>query len=91
MAGPVGELEDALRILNDGSVVDGALLDVSLRSEMVFPIAEELRLRQLRFLFTTGYEKTSIAPEFHDVPLWEKPIDIAAVIRRLAGLIGSHP
>ncbi|MGY8709671.1 response regulator [Bradyrhizobium sp. 18BD] len=90
VAGPVGELEDALRILNDGSIVDGAVLDVNIRSEMVFPVAQELRARRVPFVFTTGYDKVSIAPGFHDVPLWEKPIDIAAMIRGLAGLIGSH-
>lgn len=90
VAGPVGELEDALRILNDGSVVDGAVLDVNIRSEMVFPVAQELKARQLPFVFTTGYDKVSVAPEFHDVLLWEKPIDIAAMVRGLAGLIGPR-
>ncbi|WP_228747540.1 response regulator [Bradyrhizobium sp. BR 10289] len=89
VAGPVGELEDALRILDDGLIVDGAVLDVNIRSEMVFPIARELRARRVPFVFTTGYEKVSIAPEFHDVPFWEKPIEIAAMIRGLAGLIGQ--
>ena len=90
VAGPVGEVEDALRILHDGSVVDGAVLDVNLRNEMVFPIAQELRARHVPFVFTTGYDPISIAPEFQDVLLWEKPIDIAAMIRGLGGLIGPR-
>jgi len=90
IAGPVGELEDAQRILSDGSIVDGAVLDVNIRSEMVFPIAQELRARHVPFLFTTGYDKVSIAPEFRDVTLWEKPIDIAAMIRGLVRQIGSR-
>ena len=90
VAGPVGEVEDALRILHDGSVLDGAVLDVNLRSEMVFPIAQELRARHVPFVFTTGYDPVSIAPEFRDVLLWEKPSDIAAMIRGLCGLIGPR-
>ena len=90
VAGPVGEVEDALRILHDGSVIDGAVLDVNLRSEMVFPIAQELRARHVPFVFTTGYDPVSIAPQFQDVLLWEKPIDIAAMIRGLGGLIGPR-
>ncbi|WP_092295492.1 response regulator [Bradyrhizobium sp. Ghvi] len=90
VAGPVGEIEDALRILHDGSVLDGAVLDVNLRNEMVFPIAQELRTRHVPFVFTTGYDPVSIAPEFQDVLLWEKPIDIAAMIRGLGGLIGPR-
>ncbi|MDA9434010.1 response regulator [Bradyrhizobium sp. CCBAU 51627] len=90
VAGPVGEVEDALRILHDGSVLDGAVLDVNLRSEMVFPIAQELRARHVPFVFTTGYDPVSIAPEFQDVLLWEKPIDVAAMIRGLGRLIGPR-
>nr|WP_249146052.1 response regulator [Bradyrhizobium diazoefficiens] len=89
VTGPVGELDDVLPILNAGGVLNGAVLDVNLRSEMVFPIAHELRARQVPFVFTTGYDKASIAPEFHDVMLWEKPIDIAAMIRGLSGLIAA--
>jgi len=91
VAGPVGDVGDALRILYDGSVLDGAVLDVNLRSEMVFPIAQELRARQVPFVFTTGYDPVSIAPEFQDVLRWEKPIDVAAMIRGLGGLIGPRP
>ncbi|MBR0789116.1 hypothetical protein JQ631_08555 [Bradyrhizobium manausense] len=39
---------------------------------------------------TTGYDRIGITPEFQDVPLWEKPIDVAAMIRELAGLIGPR-
>ncbi|MBW7960868.1 response regulator [Bradyrhizobium sp. BR 10261] len=90
VAGPVGEVEDALRILHDGSMIDGAVLDVNLRSETIYPIAQELRTRHVPFVFTTGYDPVSIAPQFQDVTLWEKPIDIASMIRGLGGLIGSH-
>ncbi|MBR1166817.1 response regulator [Bradyrhizobium liaoningense] len=91
IAGPVGHLEDALKILHDGSVLDAAVLDVNIRSEMIFPIARELRARNVPFLFTTGYDKITLGPEFQDVPLLEKPIDLAAMARKLAGLIAAHP
>jgi CheY-like chemotaxis protein len=90
VAGPVGDMEDALRILHDGSIVDAAVLDVNIRNEMIFPIAQELRARHVPFVFTTGYDRIGITPEFQDVPLWEKPIDVAAMIRELAGLIGPR-
>ncbi|UWU89931.1 response regulator [Bradyrhizobium sp. CB1015] len=91
IAGPVGHLEDALKILHDGSVLDAAVLDVNIRSEMIFPIARELRARNVPFLFTTGYDKITLGPEFQDVPLLEKPIDLAAMARKLAGLITQPP
>ncbi|UWU80866.1 response regulator [Bradyrhizobium huanghuaihaiense] len=89
IAGPVSELDEAIPIINDGGILDGAVLDVNIHSEMVFPVAQELKARQVPFVFTTGYDKVSIAPQFHDVMLWEKPIDIAAMVRGLAGLIGK--
>ncbi|MCA1414121.1 response regulator [Bradyrhizobium sp. NBAIM20] len=91
IAGPVGDLEDALKILHDGSVLDAAVLDVNIRSEMIFPIARELRARNVPFLFTTGYDKITLSPEFQNVPLLEKPIDLAAMARKLTGLIAEQP
>ncbi|MBR0776555.1 response regulator [Bradyrhizobium diazoefficiens] len=89
VAGPVGEIDDVFHMLTGGKNLDGAVLDVNVRSEMVFPIAQLLRARHVPFVFTTGYDKVSIAPEFHDVMLWEKPIDIEAMIRGLSGLVAA--
>jgi CheY-like chemotaxis protein len=89
VAGPVGELEDALAIINDASAVDGAVLDVNIRDEMIFPVARELKARQVPFVFTTGYDPVTLGPEFQSVLLWEKPIDIAAMVRGLAELVGA--
>ncbi len=89
VAGPVGDLQDALRILHDGSALDGAVLDVNIRSEMIFPIARELKARHVPFLFTTGYDRFSVSPEFQDVPILEKPIDLAAMAGKLAALMAD--
>lgn len=85
--GPIAELKEAERILNGGATVDGALLDINLRSEMIFPLARFLRSRKVPFLFTTGYEKASLAPEFQDVPLFEKPLDLPMITRSLAAMM----
>ena len=90
VAGPVGDIDDALPILNGGGMLDGAVLDVNIRSDMVFPVAQELRARRVPFVFTTGYDKVGIAPQFQDVMLWEKPVDVASMIRGLTGLIENR-
>jgi CheY-like chemotaxis protein len=90
IAGPVAELDDALRILNDGGTLDGAVLDVNIRSEMVLPVARELKARHVPFVFTTGYDRTAVGGEFKDVLLWEKPIDVSVMAHELAGLILRH-
>lgn len=89
VAGPVGDVEDALRILHDGSLLDGAVLDVNIRSEMIFPIARELKARNVPFVFTTGYDSIAVGAEFQDVPLLEKPIDLAAMAQTLAALMAE--
>ncbi|MCP3373620.1 response regulator [Bradyrhizobium cajani] len=89
IAGPVGHLDDALKLLHDGGVLDAAVLDVNIRSEMIFPVARELKARNVPFVFTTGYDRITLGPEFQDVPLLEKPIDLAAMARRLAALIAE--
>jgi CheY-like chemotaxis protein len=90
IAGPVGHIEDAVEMLHDGGALDAAVLDVNIRSEPIFPIARELRARRVPFVFTTGYDRISIEPEFQDVPLWEKPIDIVAMVQNLASLVRSQ-
>ncbi|MHB0768351.1 response regulator [Bradyrhizobium sp. 5.13L] len=89
VAGPAGHVEDALKILRGGSTLDAAVLDVNIHSEMVFPIARELRARKVPFVFTTGYEKVTVGPEFQDVPLIAKPIDLDVMALKLAALIAD--
>ena len=85
--GPFSNGEDAQAVPNGLRMVDGAVLDVNLRSASVFPVARMLRSRGVRFVFTTGHDRSVIAPEFGDVPLWEKPLDVATMTRRLSELI----
>jgi CheY-like chemotaxis protein len=87
IVGPVGELEEAMSLVDGDVSIDGAVVDINLRSDMVFPLARTLRARKVPFVFTTGYDRKSIEAEFGDVRLWEKPLDIPAMTRELAGMI----
>ena len=87
VVGPFGELVDATQIVDGDVAIDAAIVDVNLQDEMVFPLARILRARKIPFLFTTGYDRTSIEAEFQDIPLWEKPLDILAMTRELTSLI----
>jgi DNA-binding response OmpR family regulator len=91
VAGPVGYLRDGLTILNESSGLDGAILDVNIAGEMIFPLARELQRRRLPFVFTSGYDPVMIGPEFADTPLFEKPIDIVAMVARLSEMIRIGP
>jgi len=83
--GPFSEVAKAVELLKSGSRIDAALLDINVKSETIFPLAHGLRQRNIPFVFTTGYDKDYVCPEFVDIPVCEKPLDIAAVLGCLAG------
>lgn len=70
----------------DREVVDGAILDVKLADERVFPVAAMLRARGVPFLFAIGYGGADLPPEWRQIPRIEKPVDAPSVVRALLGL-----
>ncbi len=85
--GPFGDLSEATDVVHRDVAIDAAIVDINLRNEIVFPLARVLRERKVPFVFTTGYDKSSIDAEFQDVSLWGKPLDVAAMVRELTSLI----
>lgn len=71
--------------------IAGAVLDVDLRGEPVFPVADTLRERGIPFLFLTGYGRAALPAAWQTVPLLEKPFEAEALARALRlALTGSH-
>src|SRR5215469_7849542 len=87
IVGPVGQIEEAAIIVETDVALDGAVVDINLHNEMVFPVTRTLRLRRVPFVFASGYGMATVDPEFQDVVLWEKPLDVAAMAQGLAGMI----
>jgi CheY-like chemotaxis protein len=85
--GPLGEVDDALQLVKDGGAVDLALLDINLRGEMIYPVADELRRRAIPFIFISGYERRPLPAGYEDVPLLQMPVDDEAVRQALYQLI----
>ncbi|HEY1750603.1 MAG TPA: response regulator [Caulobacteraceae bacterium] len=56
-----------------GVPLDGAILDVNLGGEKVYPVAERLAQRGVPFVFCTGYGLDGIARHFSHVPTLSKP------------------
>lgn len=82
VVGPAASVEDALALLASRPV-DGAILDVSLGREKVFPVAEALAARAIPFVFATGY--SDLPSTWHHVPRFEKPVEAARVALALFG------
>lgn len=64
--------------------VDLAMLDVNLAGELVFPVAEILRDRQIPILFSTGYGVSGLQGEFASLPVLHKPFSQSALQAKLA-------
>jgi len=75
VVGPAGTVAEALRLVEAGGL-SGALLDVNLAGELVYPVAEALRRANTPFAFVTGYASLGVAPEFSAAPVLRKPLDI---------------
>lgn len=85
IVGPVGRLGPGLKLVEDGTPVDGAVLDVNLDGEFCFPIAAALVRRDVPFLFLTGYDDGDIIPgAFAAAPRLGKPLDEAQLVRTVA-------
>lgn len=82
--GPAASVRDALALMESNGSLDGAVLDVNLANERVFPVAESLRARGVPFVFATGYAAWILPPEFADAPRCEKPVDPQALARLLS-------
>jgi CheY-like chemotaxis protein len=53
----------------------GALLDINLGGQLVYPLAEALQARHTPFAFATGYGNLRLDPRFADVAVLTKPIN----------------
>ena len=49
--GPAASVEDATALIGNEATIDAAILDVNLRGDMVFPLADALRERGIPFAF----------------------------------------
>ena len=81
--GPAASVKDALALLA-GEAVDGAILDVSLIDEGVYPVAEALTARGVPFVFATGYSAADLPAAWRHIARYEKPVDAAVIARALA-------
>jgi CheY-like chemotaxis protein len=89
IVGPFTNLADALAAAGRGGF-DLALLDVNLRGEKVYAVAEILAEQSVPFVFLTGYGKDAIPgghPEWRACP---KPFTAAELTRALSGMLCSQ-
>ena len=88
VVGPAPTVDAALALL-ERQRVDCAVLDVNLRGQMAFPLADELRRWGVPFVFATGYDASVVPAQYRDVARWQKPFDIGDLMRALPAATAS--
>lgn len=85
VVGPVASIDDALDLIAQTAALDGAILDVNLRGEMAYPVADALIARRVPLVFMTGYDTASLPSRYGQVTRCEKPVALADLAHALFG------
>ena len=75
--GPVATVADALQLIEALPELDAAVLDVHLREETSYPVADALRARRVPFCFASAQDRAHMPERFRDAPLCQKPFGLA--------------
>jgi CheY-like chemotaxis protein len=90
IVGMAGSVKDARALIEtEGDQLDGAVLDVNLDGDRVYPIADALLALGIPFVFATGYDLWVIPAVYAGVPRCEKPIRVSLLSRLLAEQIAG--
>ena len=84
VVGPVARLDEAIECARGEAELDGALLDISLGRDDVFPVAEVLAERGVPFVFASGYTGGALPDRFRGRPHLQKPFSMRQLKTRLA-------
>ncbi|WP_246799887.1 response regulator [Rhizobium indicum] len=82
VAAIASSLEEALK-RSSVADFDVAVLDVNLRGEKVFPVAEALLALQIPFVFTTGYGVGGVREDLRHAPVIVKPFSAPELQQKL--------
>jgi PAS domain S-box-containing protein len=83
VVGPFGKVSEATEVISREQL-RAAVLDVNLKGEMIYGLAEKLSGQGVPLVFVTGYAPETIDARFANVPVLQKPVDSAA-LRRVLG------
>ena len=87
---PIGRLSEAINAATHERF-DGAILDMNLNGEIVYPLAELLTKQRVPFLFVTGYAPGGLDPRFTQVQILQKPVVQDELAGALSQMLGSRP
>lgn len=88
VVGPTATVAEALPLATGGEGLHGAVLDVNLGGERVWPVADVLLARGVPVVLATGYDREAIPPPYLRLPRREKPVTIADLTGALVERMG---
>jgi len=92
IVGPAGSLAAAADVFAAHPEISGAILDVSLNGEDVYPLAVELAVKQIPIVFHTGHaEQNALLARFPNAAVCVKPVAVEKLLRTLSTLMRNQP
>jgi CheY-like chemotaxis protein len=88
VVGPVAAVDQALALIESDQPIDGVILDINLRGQKAYCIADRLLQKGVPFVLATGYDADVLPVRFNDVQRCEKPIDMIVVAQALGRKTG---
>lgn len=72
IVGPEGSITEAIRLAAT-ETIDGAMLDMNIAGQPIYPVAEKLAQRGIPFIFVSGYGAEHFRGAYRDRPKLSKP------------------
>lgn len=88
VVGPFPTTDRALAFLST-STPDGAILDIDLRGQSVYALADALREMGVPFVFMTGHAGQIVPDRLADVPRCHKPLRVEQAVMLLGEQLGT--
>jgi CheY-like chemotaxis protein len=82
IVGPICELSQALTQIDEDGF-DAAVLDIDVRGQSAYAIADKLMEHRIPFVFATGYSEEVLPSRFWEVKRFEKPYDAPVIAKHV--------
>lgn len=87
--GPVAFVGDAEILVAREDRIDGAILDVNLHGDPIWPVIDALLARNIPVVLETGYDPSAIPSAYAHLPRCEKPTGGQDLTRALARALSA--
>ncbi|MFC3640433.1 response regulator [Aquibium oceanicum] len=85
VVGPASDVSSAIRMIDVDAPIDGAILDVNIKGETVFPVADLLMDQGVPFVFASGFDPGLEARRYPGFVLCRKPLKLHEIAEALFG------